>query len=149
MLVAGQLKTPMTASLTARSLFDQISTPPRPRPGPAGGTSARSRRHLYLAGRDPAENRADTVSEWAFDGSYRLSRHWTGSAEWRYDVASDESVRAGVGVTYTNECDGSRCRLAPLHLVAFLEPSTDISLTVGLRGFTPHEDKSYVRTCNK
>ncbi|MFN2324026.1 MAG: LPS-assembly protein LptD, partial [Trueperaceae bacterium] len=53
---------------------------------------------------DPAENRFATVSEWAIDGSYRFARHWTASGEWRFDADDQRSVRAGAGLTYTNEC---------------------------------------------
>jgi len=106
--------------------------------------------YIWL-GTDVAENRPGTISEWAFDGSYRVTQHWTGNAEWRYDVASDRSVKAGVGMTYTNECvDISLSASRRFTSSTILSPSTDISLTVGLRGFsTRTEDKSYVRTCRK
>lgn len=158
-LVAGQVKTGGGLVLTARSLFDGglSTTKAEARASwnnPKGSLGAT---YIWL-GRDPAENRGTTVSEWSFDASYRLSRHWTGSANWRYDVASDESVRAGLGLTYTNECvdislSASRRFTASNPLApatTILAPSTDISLTVGLRGFTTKtSDKSYVRTCNK
>ncbi len=151
-LVAGQIKTPNGISLTTRGLFDDT----------LGVTKAEARAtwknkladigatYIWLQS-DVAENRPRTISEWAIDGSYRVSRHWTGSAEWRYDVAGDNSVRAGVGVQYTNECvDIELSAYRRFTSSTILEPSTAIRLTVGLRGFsTKTQDKSYVRTCRK
>ena len=151
-LVAAQLATVDGLSLTARGLFDdQFDTTK----AEVRGTWFNARTELNATyiwlGRDVAENRPGTISEWAFDGSYRLSRHWTGSAEWRYDIASDRSVEGGVGLTYTNECvDISLKASRRFTSSTILSPSTDISLTVGLRGFaTRTADKSYVRTCRK
>ncbi|QYX58609.1 LPS assembly protein LptD [Roseovarius sp. SCSIO 43702] len=151
-LVAAQVATQNGLSLTARGLFDdQFDTTKAELRGTwQNARTDLSATYVWL-GRDPAENRPGTISEWAFDASYRLSRHWTGSAEWRYDVASDESVKGGVGLTYTNECvDISLKASRRFTSSTILTPSTDISLTVGLRGFaTRTADKSYVRTCRK
>jgi len=151
-LVAGQVKTDNGLVLTARSLFDDAldATKTEARASWQNRLAGLGATYIWL-GRDPAENRAATISEWALDASYRLSRHWTGSANWRYDVASDESVRAGLGLTYINECvEVSLSASRRFTSTAVLEPATDISLTVGLRGFTTKtSDESYVRTCNK
>ncbi len=66
-------------------------------------------------------------------------------------MANDSNITAGVGVTYTNECvDVSLSASRRFTSSTILEPSTDISLTVGLRGFSARaEDKSYVRECKK
>lgn len=152
LLVAGQIATRNGLTLTARGLFDGAfdTTKAEARASWQNAVVDLGATYIWLP-TDEQENRAGTVSEWAFDGSYRLSRHWTGSAEWRYDVASDRSVRAGVGVTYTNECvDVSLSASRRFTSSTILEPSTDISLTVGLRGFSARaEDKSYVRECKK
>lgn len=150
LLLAGQVQTQSGLTLTARSLFDDsfITTKAEARAGWQNDLTSLGASYIWLR-RDPAENRPATVSEWSVDGSYRMSRHWTGRAQWRYDVASDRSVTAGVGVTYTNECveiELSASRRFTSSTV--LAPSTDIGLTVGLRGFTMKtQDKSYVRTC--
>ncbi|KRS17873.1 LPS-assembly protein LptD [Roseovarius indicus] len=150
-LVAGQVKTGNGLVLTARGLFDDTfnTTKAEARASWQNSLASLSATYIWL-GRDLAESRATTISEWAFDASYRLSRHWTGSANWRYDVASDDSVRAGLGVTYTNECVEVRLAASRRFTSStILAPSTDISLTVGLRGFTTKtSDKSYVRSCN-
>ena len=63
----------------------------------------------------------------------------------------DLESRAGIGVTYTNECvDISLSASRRFTSSTILVPSTDISFTVGLRGFTTKtRDKSYVRTCEQ
>ncbi|MEM6312436.1 MAG: LPS-assembly protein LptD, partial [Pseudomonadota bacterium] len=150
-LVAGQLKSNDGLVLTARGLFNGGSeaTKAEARARWNNAKTALAATYIWLE-RDPAENRAATVSEWAFDLSYRLSQHWTGSADWRYDVASDESIRAGLGLKYTNECvDISLSASRRFTSSFFLEPSTDISLTVGLRGFTTRTaDRSFSRSCS-
>ena len=151
-LIAGQLKFPNGVSLSARSIFDDAfdATKAEARANWRNGRANIAATFIWLQD-DPAEERNQTISEWAFDGSYRVARHWTGSAEWRYDVVSDRSVRAGVGVTYTNEC--VEIELAALRRFATSinsEESTDIGLTVELRGFnTKTSDKSYTRRCRK
>lgn len=150
LLVAGQIRMPFGLSLTARGLFDNDldTTKAEGRAAWHNGTVNLGATYIWL-GTDVAEDRPGTISEWAFDGSYRFSRHWTGGAEWRYDIASDRSVKAGMGLTYTNECvDISLSASRRFTSSTILSPSTDISLTVGLRGFsTRTEDKSYARKC--
>ena len=150
LLLAGQIDTQNGLTVTARSLFDSAfdTTKAEARASWQNASTELGATYIWL-GSDIAENRPTAVSEWAFDGSYRISRHWTGSAEWRYDVASDRSVKAGVGMTYTNECvDVALSASRRFTSSTILAPSTDISLTVGLRGFsTRTEDKSYARTC--
>ncbi|MEM7731490.1 MAG: LPS assembly protein LptD [Pseudomonadota bacterium] len=152
MLVAGQVKSNNGFVLTARGLFEDgaETNKAEARASWVNDTTALAATYIWL-GRDLAENRAATISEWAFDASYRLSRHWTGSADWRYDVATDRSVSAGVGLTYTNECvDVSLSASRRFTQSNFLEPSTDISLTVGLRGFSAKTvDRSYARSCSR
>ncbi|MEQ8258281.1 MAG: LPS assembly protein LptD [Roseovarius confluentis] len=152
LLVAGQFKTDDGLAITARGLFDDdfVTTKAEARASWRNDRAAVGGTYIWLRN-DVAEARPNNISEWAFDASYRLSRHWTGNADWRYDVASDESVRAGVGVTYTNECvDVTLSASRRFTSSTILEPSTDISFTVGLRGFTTKtRDKSYVRTCEQ
>ncbi|QFT93267.1 LPS-assembly protein LptD precursor [Roseovarius sp. THAF9] len=152
LLIAGQFKTDDGLAITARGLFDDdfVTTKAEARASWRNDRATVGGTYIWLRN-DPAEARPDNISEWAFDASYRLSRHWTGSADWRYDVASDESVRAGLGVTYTNECvDISLSASRRFTSSTILVPSTDISFTVGLRGFTTKtRDKSYVRTCEQ
>jgi LPS-assembly protein len=149
-LFAGQVKTKNGLTLTARSLFDDAfnTTKAEARASWYSDRTQLGATYIWLRD-DPRENRPGTVSEWAFDASQRLSRHWTGSADWRYDVAQDRSVNAGLGLKYTNECvDIALSASRRFTSSTILTPSTNISFTVSLRGFTTKaEDKSYVRTC--
>ncbi|MRU16905.1 LPS-assembly protein LptD [Roseovarius sp. A21] len=149
-LFAGQFKNDNGLTITARSLFDDAFDTTKAEARASWQTDRTNLGATYIWLRDdPRENRFGNVSEWAFDASHRLSRHWTGSAEWRYDVAQDRSVRAGVGLKYTNECvDLALSASRRFTSSTILAPSTNISFTVGLRGFTTTtNDKSYVRTC--
>ncbi len=151
MLVAGQVRTGGGLVLTARGLFDDSLDTTKAEARAAWYSDKGSLGATYIwLGRDPAENRAATISEWNLDASYRLSQHWTGSANWRYDVVANDSVRAGIGLTYLNECvEISLTASRRFTSSVVLSPSTDISLTVGLRGFTTKTgDESYARSCN-
>ncbi|HEY9039371.1 MAG TPA: LPS assembly protein LptD [Roseovarius sp.] len=152
LLIAGQIATQNGLTLTARGLLDGAfdTTKAEARASWQNAVVDLGATYIWLPA-DLQEDRRGTVSEWTIDGSYRLSRHWTGDAEWRYNAASDRSVRAGVGVTYTNECvEIALSASRRFTSSTILEPSTDISLTVGLRGFSARaEDKSYVRECKK
>ena len=152
LLIAGQVASQNGLTLTARSLLNGVSdvTSAEARASWQNAALDLGATYIWLRS-DPQQDRPGTISEWALDGSYRLSRHWTGSAEWRYDVANDSNITAGVGVTYTNECvDVSLSASRRFTSSTILEPSTDISLTVGLRGFSARaEDKSYARECKR
>lgn len=151
-LVAGQFRSHNGLTVTARSLFDDSfsSSKAEARASWYNERTALAATYVWLR-EDLFEARPGNVSEWAFDASYRLSRHWIGQADWRYDVAADDSVRAGVGLSYRNECvDVTLSASRRFTSSTILEPSTDISLTVGLRGFTTKtNDKSYARKCEQ
>lgn len=103
-----------------------------------------------LLERDAAEDREKSLSEWGFDGSYRVARHWTGSAGWRYDIAQDRSARADFGLAYRDECVEVRLSASRTFASSVtLEPSTDFGLTIALKGFsTGGSAKEYRRRCN-
>ena len=150
LLIAGQFQNGNGLTVTARSLFDNMfdTTKAEARASWQNDRTDFGATYIWLAD-DPGENRNATVSEWAFDGSYRFARHWTGSADWRYDAASDRSVRAGIGVTYSNECvDVTLSASRRFTSSTILEPETNFSFTVGLRGFSAKtRDQSFTRTC--
>lgn len=150
LLVAGQIKSGGGLSLTGRALFDGAFDLNKAEargiwqnPKLALGAS-----YVWL-GADPMENRVNTVSEWSLDGLYRISRHWSGSANVRYDVAANKAAEAGMGLQYRNECvevDLSLSRRFTSSII--LTPSTSFSFTVGLKGFSARtRDASFTRTC--
>lgn len=152
LLIAAQFQSNNGLTVTARGLFEGAfdSSKAEARASWQNDKTNIGATYIWLAD-DPGENRNETVSEWAVDGSYRFARHWTGSADWRYDVADDRSVRAGVGMTYSNECvDISLSASRRFTSSTILEPETNFSFTVGLRGFSAAtRDQSFTRTCRK
>ncbi len=104
--------------------------------------------YLFLV-QDAAEERDETQSEWSLEGSYRFATNWTGSAEWRYDLADQRLDRAGMGLQYRNECVQVDFSVTRKYASSTnLEPSTDYGLSVALTGFgTSESAKEYRRTC--
>ncbi|WP_353471981.1 LPS assembly protein LptD [Salipiger sp. H15] len=98
---------------------------------------------------DPGEERDETQSEWSLEGSYRFATNWTGSAEWRYDLADQRLDRTGVGLQYRNECVQVDFSVTRKYASSTnLEPSTDYGLSVALTGFgTSESAKEYRRQC--
>lgn len=150
LLLAGQIKNPFGLSLGARSLFDDDLNVAK-----AEARLGLSRRDLSIGASyvwldsDPDEDRLEAQSEWSVDGSYRFARHWTGSANMRYDVARDRATNAGLGLRYQNECVNVNLSLSRRFTSSdILLPSTDIGFTIGIRGFgLSGADSSYTRTC--
>ncbi|WP_127111934.1 LPS-assembly protein LptD [Shimia sediminis] len=98
---------------------------------------------------DPQENRTDNLSEWVIDTRYRMNRHWTALADWRYDVHAGQSAEAGFGIEYRNECVKVGLSLSRSFInTTNSDPRTNIGLTVALLGFSVKStDKSYHRSC--
>ncbi len=150
LLVAGQLHGPQGLSLTARGIIRDRRdlTKAEARASWITPKLALGASYLWLDD-DPRESRPDTLSEWAVDGTVRLSRNWLGSANWRYDLASNATAEAGIGVTYINECvemDFSASRRFTSSRI--VEPSTEFSFTIGLRGFSGTANgQRFTRSC--
>ncbi|GGG75340.1 LPS-assembly protein LptD [Salipiger pallidus] len=150
-LISGGFTNPLGLSISVRGLMDddwQFSK--------AESRAAWSNDRVDLGAtyvmlvEDPLEDRDESQAEWGFDGSYRFGRHWTGSAEWRYDLADRRLDRTGLGLQYRNECVQVDLTVSRKFASATnLEPSTDFGLMVGLTGFgTAASAKEYRRTCN-
>ncbi|MEM1235646.1 MAG: LPS assembly protein LptD [Pseudomonadota bacterium] len=85
---------------------------------------------------DLEEDRAGQSSELALRTSYDFNDYFTGRASWRYDFTDSATTRARLGLTYVNECveiilSASR----DFADSGNVSSNTDLSLTVGLRGF--------------
>lgn len=149
-LLAGQMQHAEGFGFQLRSLVD---------PG-AGGTKAEARlawqrpaygiaaTYVWL-GSDAIEARPGEVSEWALDGYRRLGRHWTATTNWRYDVATDQTAEAGLGLQFRNECIEVNLTVARRYTAStIVAPSTDFGFTVALGGFGVRTgDASYTRAC--
>jgi len=149
-LLAGQYKSDTGLTLTARGLFDDgfAATKAEARASWYTDRASLSGTYIWLRS-DFAEDRAEDVSEWSVSGSYRLARHWTGTANLRYDVARDTRVSSGLGLKYTNECVELSVNASRWYSSStILQETTDITFTVALLGFTAKTDNSsYTRTC--
>lgn len=102
-------------------------------------------------GEDSEEGRDEILAEWTLDTKYRLTRHWTGLANWRFDVASNSTTQAGLGLEYQNECVKAQFSVSRRYTSSTsVQPATDISFTIELLGFSARtRDKSYSRVCNQ
>jgi len=151
LLMAGQIVTDGGLTLMARGLLD-----------PQGGLNKASARagwtndkiwldasYVWL-GADTMEDRTQDLAEWVLDTRYRVNRHWTALADWRYDVAAGQSAGAGIGLEYRNECVKIGLSVSRSFITSTtVQPSTNIGLTVALLGFSVSaKDKSYNRTCS-
>lgn len=151
-LLAGQIKSPMGLALTARGLLDgslnfskaEVRGDYQTDRAQVAGT------YLWL-GRDQAEARSLAVSEFWFDGSYKVNPYWTASANIRYDIEDNRATRAGVGFAYQNECVTVNVSLNRRYTSSTsVEPSTDFGFTIALSGFAVDGgNKDYRRSCSK
>ena len=86
---------------------------------------------------DPAENRPEPHSEWNISGHYDVTRNWTASTNWRYDLAADNLARAGLRLQYRNECvDVGFSVSRRFASSANVDPTTKYGLTISLKGFS-------------
>lgn len=150
-LMAGQIVTEDGLTLMARGLLDP-NTGFNKASARAGWTNDRiwlDASYIWLRA-DAQEDRSQDLSEWVLDTRYRMNRHWTALADWRYDAAAGQSAAAGIGLEYRNECVKIGLSLSRSFITTTtVQPSTNIGLTVALLGFSvTAKDKSYNRTCS-
>lgn len=151
-LLAAQIKTGNGISLTGRSLFDRelnfAKAELRGNWGFARGGLGGS--YVWLDA-DPAEDRAEAVSEILLDGRYEFSNHWAMRADWRFNVADDRAATAGLGISYNNECVAVDMTVARSYSSSTaVEPTTNIGFNVGLRGFAASSgNQKYIRSCKR
>lgn len=151
-LLAGQVKFDRGLALTARGLLNNSLNFSKAelrgdwtseRTGITGS-------YLWL-GRDPAENRTLAVSEFWFDGNYKVNPNWTASANLRYDIEDSRATRAGVGLVYQNECVTVNLTLNRRYTSSTsVDPSTDFGFSIALNGFAVASgNNEYRRSCSK
>lgn len=150
LLVAAQLSLSGGLSLAGRALFasDLHATKAELRGGWSNTRARLSGSYIWIV-EDPAEDRTDPISELTLDGAFNLDRHWSATANVRYDLESDEAAYAGIGLTYDNECVSARLSVNRRYTSSTsVEPSTNVGFTVSLRGFSAQNGtESYARTC--
>lgn len=152
LLLAGQVLLPQGLGLTARGLLDGSLnfSKVEVRGSWTDERTNVSGTYLWL-GRDLAENRTLAVSEFWFDGAYKVNPNWTASANIRYDIEDSRATRAGVGFIYQNECVSVNISVNRRYTSSTsVEPSTDFGFTIALSGFAVESgNKEYRRTCSK
>jgi len=100
---------------------------------------------------DAFEERPTDTSELSIEGAYRVARHWTLSSEVRYDFVNNRTSRAGIGVSYQNEC--AKVDMSVLRRFTSstsIDATTDFNLSVQLAGFGARGlgGASFARQCN-
>lgn len=151
-LAAVQLRIGDRLALTNRALFDDGFGFSRNEARLAwqNERAAIGTSYLYMEA-EPAENRVQDTHELALDAAYRLSRHWTGRIDGRFDLLAERTQKAGLGLEYRSECiliDLSVSRRFTSS--TNVDATTDFGLNVSLAGFGQGQDNdSYRRRCTR
>lgn len=149
-LVAGKLSTLNGLEMISRALIDEQFdlSKTETRLGWDTGWGNINATHIWLPV-DPDEDRTAAINEVTLSTSIELSRYWTGLVDWQYDLASERSVRASLGVEYKNECLDMRLAASRRFTnTTSIDPSTDYDFRIGLRGFGAGRSGSdIIRTC--
>lgn len=99
---------------------------------------------------DPVENRPDPTTELTMDAGFKLTDAWTANLAGRYDFETARAARAGVGLTFRNECllvDLSLSRRFTSS--TSVKPTTDFGLSVELLGFGGATAPGPARQCRR
>lgn len=151
-LAAAQLKVGDAFTLTNRALFEDDFSFSRNEMRLAWSAEDYSLGSTYVwLEADPDEGRPLDISEFTIDGDYRFNRHWTLSSDLRYDFVEDRTSRAGIGVSYQNECARFDLSLSRRFTSSInVTPTTDVSLSVQLAGFgaTRTGGAGFARSCS-
>lgn len=135
-LVAGQLSLGESLWLSSRSLFDDnvAFTLSETRIDWQAERAGISSSYLF-AQPEPAEGRADKLSEWAFEGALELNDSWTARADWRYDFNEGRAARAGFGLDYQTDCIRIDLSVTRRYATSTsVTPTTDFGFRVSLLG---------------
>ena len=150
-LAATRLNMGERLQVTARAVFDEDLTARKneARLGYSGERLSLETGYVWLDAA-PAENRPRDTHELAFDGIWRVARHWIASADARYDFNQDRAARAGLGIEYRTECISIDMGVSRRFTGSgTVEPSTDFGFSVSLAGFgSGRNDSTYRKTCN-
>ena len=151
LLLATQLQLRDELTITARGLWDKAFDVSKAevRGDWRRDDYALTGSYLWLQ-EDAAENRGDETNELWLDGSYALNGNWTAAANVRYDIADDRATRAGLGLTYQNECVTLNLSMnRRFTSTESVEPTTDFGFTLSLNGFSVKSGtKTYRRSCS-
>ncbi len=90
--------------------------------------------YVYVVA-DPTENRPDDTEELVVDAGYDVNGAWSTNLSTRYDLVADRATKAGVGVTFQNECINLNLSLSRRYTSSTsVQPTTDFGLSVEFLG---------------
>lgn len=138
-------------SLTNRLVFDDglDLTKAELRLGYARDRFALSSSYLHVAA-DAAEDRPQRTEELALDASYGMTANWTANLSSRYDFVAGRATRAGLGLSFRNECAAIDLSLSRRFTSSTsVKPTTDFGLSVELLGFGSGTAAGPARTCRR
>uniref|UniRef100_UPI0040486433 LPS-assembly protein LptD n=1 Tax=Yoonia sp. TaxID=2212373 RepID=UPI0040486433 len=137
-LLAGQYISRDGFRFDGRTLFDDDASITRAATWIGWDTDWLALNAAYIwQAADTTESRPDAVSEWTLDTDVKLSPTWSVSVDTRYDLASDEPARAGLGVVYHNECVTVDLSVSRRYTSSdTVDPSTSFGVSVTLNGFS-------------
>ena len=99
---------------------------------------------------DPAESRPLPTRELTIDSSIKLNAGWTANLAGRYDLEAERAARAGVGLTFRNECLSVDVSLSRRFTSSTsVTPTTDFGLSVALLGFGGGDAAGPARQCRQ
>lgn len=98
---------------------------------------------------DPAESRADAVSELTLDGRYDFTPNWAAKVSTRYDFVADRAASAGLNLAFRNECLKLDMALARRFTSSTsIKPTTSFGLSVDLLGFGGKAKRGPAAACS-
>jgi LPS-assembly protein len=139
--------------LVNRALFDDQLTFRRNELALAynGAQGALRAAYVFLAEDDsnPILGPQPETNEFALDARYRVRPNWELRGHWRYDIATNENLRAGGGLTYGNECAEFDLSVSRRYTSTNnVPPSTSVAFSVRLAELGDHGDRDWpARTC--
>jgi LPS-assembly protein len=88
------------------------------------------------------------TNEFAIDADYRIAANWGIRGNWRYDLATDNNIRAGGGITYGNECAVLDLSVSRRFTSSDnVPPATSIGFSVRLAGLGSDSGEWPARQC--
>ncbi len=98
---------------------------------------------------DLTENRPDTTQELVLDASYDLTAAWTANLVTRQDLIAGRATRAGLGVTFRNECLDLNLSLSRRYTSSTsVQSTTDFGVQVEILGIGGNQAGS-ARQCGR
>ena len=148
-LIAGQLNLGQRFTFMGRALADDNLSLTRAEFQAAYADDRLAFATGYIqSGEDPAENRLDPISELGLSTSYAFTPFWTGRLSGLYDFESERATRAGLGLTFQNECLLVNLSLSRRFTSSTsVTPTTDFGLSLELLGFGGGTDPGPSRQC--